>query len=421
MKSHVLMVHVVTGATVSYSHGLASLAGVMLANGHAPSDLNLVTVRSDDMNSAAEQMISMEPSIILVSAMSNQWERVKTLASCVKRLAPQIPLCIGGSHVTAAPKTVSDSCFDICVAGEAEGVITPIVTGGPLDIESVVRRFRNLNLMSGMIENLDDLPMPVLQLFDKTDVLQYPSVMFSRGCPYKCTYCMSRLGGVGGRIRWKSPERAIRETIQLLEFAQPEEIYIDDDTLLKNPLWVKAFCRLYRERVSIPFFCNARPETIRPEVVQYLKEANCSAIGIGIESGSARIRRDVLGREMSDETIVRAFEVAHAAGLKTWSFNMVGLPSETPEDLQATIELNDRVKTEFIRVSIFTPYPGTPVYDTLKHLSYNRSYIRASKDIPDGLQQLYVQWVSRLDKEGRLWFTESEHELSKDPASVALR
>lgn len=411
MKSHIVMVHSVVAATVSYSHGLASLAAVLLASGYSSDDIVLVTLRNDDIEAGGREILTHNPSIVLVSAMSNQWNRVERLAAILKKEATEIPLCIGGTHVSAAPDSVIDSAYDVCVVGEAEGIITSIVRGKSASAYNTIFTHRIKKFADSIVVDLNSLPMPHLEMFDKRDILEYPSVMFSRGCPYECTYCMSRKGGFGGKVRWKSPQRAICESLQLISYAQPEEIYIDDDCFLKNPSWVIEFCRLYRDSIDIPFYCNTRPESVSPDLVRCLVDANCAAIGIGIESGSERIRRSVLDRNISDQTILRAFDIAHAAGLKTWSFNMIGLPGETAEDLQTTIELNDLAQTEFIRVSIFTPFPGTPIYDGTSHIPSYHGYIKKPRHLSADLYPLYKEWIFRLKREGRLWFTESECEL----------
>jgi radical SAM superfamily enzyme YgiQ (UPF0313 family) len=288
------------------------------------------------------------------------------------------------------------------VTGEGELTIRQVLRDGQLhSLQPVV-------IQGTSVSNLDELPMPMLSLFPIDMIREYPSVMFSRGCPYQCSYCMSRNGGIDGRTRWKTPKRAIDEIADLVCYASPSQIFIDDDTLLKNPKWVKQFCELYAGSFRIPFFCNARPETVRPEVVALLRGAGCEAIGIGIESGSSRIREQVLNRPMSNDVIARAFRVAKATGLKTWSFNMVGIPGETLEDLKATIELNDYVNTDYVRVSLFTAYPGTPMFSG--DASKFQPYIRRAIDLPEELQETYKGWIRQLDRESRLWFTDSEED-----------
>ncbi len=409
MKRKIVLAHIVTDATMSYSHGLASLAAVLLENGYNPDEIKLVTIKTNNFKFEAKEILNADPFIILFTCMSNQWDKAKQIAAILKKEDSNIPLCIGGPHVTALPSSILDSSFDVGITGEAEDIINLIVKEALKGSGRSKATYQNIIGSRRLIENLDELPLPNISIFNIDDILQYPSVMFSRGCPFKCSYCMSRKGGYGGNIRWKSPKRAIGEILQLIDYANPDEIYIDDDTFLKNPKWAREFCILYKQKVKLPFFCNARPETVTAETVQYLKGANCHAIGIGIESGSSRIRKDILQREVSKKTMIQSFDIAHKAGLKTWAFNMVGIPTETPEDLLATIRLNEAVKTDYVRISIFTPYPGTPIFKLCAQPEYNKSYFRKKTDLSIELQVIYNDWLAKLATEKRLWFTETEN------------
>jgi anaerobic magnesium-protoporphyrin IX monomethyl ester cyclase len=394
------MVHIVHDTTVSYSHGLASLAAI-LERDLPSAELDLVTVRTDDTVLNARLLLDHDPDVLLFSCMSNQWPHACRLAAEIRSLGDRPFLVAGGSHIIASPSSAASSPFDLAVHGEGEEVLADIVRSP--------RRLDHCEVVSGpIVHDLATLPMPELSIFDTEDILAYPSVMFSRGCPYKCNYCMSRLGGIGSKVRWKSPQRAISEVMQLIYTARPQEIYIDDDTFLKNPAWVRDFCGDYARTAKIPFFCNARPETVKCDICQDLAAAGCAAVGIGIESGSERIRRDVLNRKMPDDKILQAFELVHAAGMKTWSFNMVGIPGETPEDLLATIELNNRAKTDYVRVSVYTPYPGTPLYRETDKYLYANGYIRPSAALNAEMRDIYARWLQQLADEGRLWFTRSE-------------
>jgi radical SAM superfamily enzyme YgiQ (UPF0313 family) len=396
----VRMVHIVQDATISYSHALASLAGILESDSRL-SSMDLVTVRTADVAANAERLLDQNPDFLLFTCMSNQWQYACRLAQEVRTCSSRPCLVVGGSHVIASPSTARISPFDIAVCGEGEKVLATIIGRRTFQEQCQV-------VDGPIVEDLSTLPMPNLSIFETRDLLAYPSVMFSRGCPYKCTYCMSRLGGLGSKIRWKSPSRAVAEVSQLIKRSDTKEVYIDDDTFLKNPSWVMEFCANYAKAIDVPFFCNARPETIRLEICQRLADAGCLAIGIGIESGSERIRRDVLGRRMSDDKISQAFDMVHAVGMKTWSFNMVGIPEETAEDLLATIQLNDRVATDYVRVSVYTPYPGTPLYKEGKELIYAGGYIKPSSVLNPEMAEIYDSWLKRLSQQDRLWFTDSE-------------
>jgi anaerobic magnesium-protoporphyrin IX monomethyl ester cyclase len=209
-------------------------------------------------------------------------------------------------------------------------------------------------------------------------------------------------------VRWKSPQKAVNEIKQLIMYSKPNEINIDDDTLTKNPEWLISFCDLYKDMCKVPFYCNSRPELLNPTLVKALCEAGCLGIGIGIESGSERIRSEVLGRPMSDEIIKSAFSTVKKFGIKTWSFNMVGVPTESAEDLKKTIELNDIVSPDFVRISIFTQYPNQLGFKSDSNESQPTSYFGNLDSLSVNLQSLYSQWITQLLAEKRLWLTDAE-------------
>lgn len=400
----VIFVHFLTDVAPSYSHAIASVASCVHEAGH---NVELVTVRTQDIEDVANRIISASPEIVSFSVMSNQWLNACSLASLLKQHSANLCLVVGGSHVNASPYTIEASPFDFACFGEGEHALVEllgsIASGRKApDVAWITPDSFRLP-QQGIVEELDALPLPLIQLFEQHDVLAYPSVMFSRGCPFHCTYCMSRAGGVGHKVRWKSPQRAIEETVGLVSYFDPPELYFDDDTFLKNPRWVRTFLTSYRQRVGVPFYCNARPEVVTLELAQLLVGSGCQAIGIGIESGSERIRREILDRQMSNDDIKRAFDSAHKAGLETWSFNMIGLPTETTDDLVQTIELNRMVNTNYLRISVYTPYPGTILGEMTSSNTSPQSYFATLSSLRPEMYEIASTWVAQLRKDGRLW------------------
>lgn len=409
MTRRVALVHVITETGLAYSHGLAALAGELVRSAGRSIDLHPWILANHDMADAASRIADMSPDIVLVSATTNQWFRARELASALKARMPQVTLCLGGSHATAAPAAAKCSDYDIVVPGEADEVIADIVNGGSLGVADV--RWRCARALSGrrVAQPLDATAMPCIDMYEVDVIRAYPSLMFSRGCPYACTYCLSRRGGVAGAPRWKSPERAIAEIRMLTKYARPPELYFDDDAILKNPRWVESFCELYKMELRLPFYCNTRPETLTPHLAATLAGAGCAGIGIGLESGSERIRRDVLARPVSDASLIQAFAAARGAGLRTWSFNMVGIPGEQVEDVERTIALNEMVGADFVRVSIFTRYPGTPISAGIDG-NQGAAYIRQGIDLPQDIRAVYDKWLNQLRGQNRLWLTKEECE-----------
>lgn len=230
-------------------------------------------------------------------------------------------------------------------------------------------------------DNLDELPLPELGVFDRQSILNYPAFSLSRGCPFKCAYCCASLYGEretgAAAVRIKSPARAIAEIQDMLTRYDPPLLVFDDDTFFKSKTWVHKFAALYKKEIGRPFTCNTRPETVNDDLVRVLKEANCSMISIGIESGDQELRREVLHRRMTDDRIVQAFETIRKHGIAAASFNMVGFPGESRERFQKTIALNRRVRPDLLQLTIFYPYRGTALGD----LAHAQGYV-VRRDYP---------------------------------------
>ncbi|MDY6844611.1 MAG: radical SAM protein, partial [Thermodesulfobacteriota bacterium] len=160
--------------------------------------------------------------------------------------------------------------------------------------------------------------------------------------------------------------------------------------------YLELFLEGYKKVSTIPFVCNAHVTKFDEEIAKLLKEAGCFMVKFGIESGSNRIRREILNRYMSNKTIERAFGTARKAGLYTSAFVMIGLPCEGSEEIEETIDLLATIKPSRIRWSVFFPYCGTVAYD----ISKNNGFIDFKK----------IESLSNFTSESCLDFGE-EHNL----------
>jgi radical SAM superfamily enzyme YgiQ (UPF0313 family) len=116
-------------------------------------------------------------------------------------------------------------------------------------------------------------------------------------------------------------------------------------------------------------------DTLNREVVGHLKSAGCVRISMGIETGDAYVRNEICKRNQSDDQIIEAFALVREFGIKTLSYSMVGIPYETRESIQKTIELNRKCRPDFVAVSIFNAFKGTEIYDLCKR----KGWLKADK------------------------------------------
>jgi len=364
-----------------YQHGVGTLIAVLKRAGHDPS---LIYAHDEfSREELVDRARETGPGLVALSSVTNQYPRAKQYAGWLKD-ALGAPVIIGGTHATMAPEeTISEPCFDMLCMGEGEGAMVELADA--LDEGRDVTRINNLWIKHGgevlknpvrpLIEDLDSLPFVDRKSFRFEWILEEQegkcSMLSGRGCPYGCAFCANRglsglYKGKGKFVRMRSVGHVLAEIRELLKNYQVAKWEFNDDIFTLKRDWMTEFCERYSEEFSTPFDVNVRVETVDREALQMLKDAGCDLIRIGVESGSERVRREIMNRAMPQERIIQTFDDAEAVGLKTWSFNMVGLPGETPEDAEETIKLNERLCPDHMQVSVFNPYPGTRLYEICK-------------------------------------------------------
>jgi len=370
--------------------GLASISAVLKQIGHKVELFDttfIIKEPFEDILSKFKQKIDdFKPDILLVGARSLEFDFAIKL---LKEAKSNLPVIIGGQHPTVSPEDViKNEIVDYICIGEGEEAIVELLE--KIEKNEDTTSIKNIwakkndkifrNPVRPLMKDLDKLPFPDWNIFDSRHISTLGKFETSRGCPYSCTYCIndymqSLYGGVGGYHREKSVRRSIEEIEEFLKkFSQVNYIFLIDETFTLKAERVREFCKMYKEiikdKFNVPFGCMTRPEALSEEKVQYLKEAGCVEIAMGIETGNEKYRKEILDRQMPQESIVKAFLMAKGAGIKTYSFNMVGLPNETRGDIFSTIELNRRGKVDEVQCTAFYPFKGTRLRDMCEEQNF---------------------------------------------------
>ena len=221
------------------------------------------------------------------------------------------------------------------------------------------------------------LPEPDYALFDTQAIVDHKNgwfgLMSSRGCPYRCTYCLNHrivdryreeLGrGTSdlGFFRFRPPEKLIAEVKNVLATYERIDTFIfDDDLFTQNVEHAVAVCDAWAEAgIEVPFVVNSHVKRLDPRVAAALARAGCKILKLGIESGSTRVRGRVLKRYMTQRDILETVAGAEEHGLHTSGFVMIGLPTETAEERQETVDVLAQTLIGRFRTSWFFPFPGT--------------------------------------------------------------
>ncbi len=165
--------------------------------------------------------------------------------------------------------------------------------------------------------------------------------------------------------RFRSPESCIQEIEEVVRRYgdRIQHVFIGDDIFGLNTRWRQEFCDKYKERVNVKFVIVMHVEMVNDELLKMLKDAGCFKLLFGVESGDEVQRNEVLDRRMSNEQIIRAFDLCRKHDLETLSINIIGFPGETEEMIKRTVELNKRIRPTSSGVNIFYPYKGTKLGD----------------------------------------------------------
>ena len=371
------------------------------------------------------------PDIIAMSCMTSTFDFCCDLIRSVKHNSIVI---VGGVHATIAYKDCLDQdCIDYAFVGEADRGILDFVEA--LEKKEDVTTIQGLayknkdgeyiNNLVGPRVCLDNLPCPDWGLFDERHLFRpfegkiYKGSFYSqsRGCPMQCKYCVdpteSRLtGGVAGYFRVQKPEVTIAHLTELKEKYGATWYKFSDDTFLLPKVDHLKKLAVGFKKLGIKFGCSVMINTITEEKVALAKEMGCVSMSIGIEAGNPKIRES-LNRKYSDEKLEKGIGWMHKHGIKVASFNIIGCPGETRENVFETIELNRKLKVQSCNVYIMFPYPGTPIQIESKMPIRDKNgklfkvseakNLQLSKMTPDELEGLEKTFNIYLNLPKSLW------------------
>jgi anaerobic magnesium-protoporphyrin IX monomethyl ester cyclase len=369
---------------IQESIGVANLSGILKANGHQTS--LLLVSHTPDLVAAIEKY---DPGLIAFSALTGVHHSIQRLAVHIRGHL-NIPIIVGGPHPTYSPEMILQPGIDIICRGEGEHAMLELADA--MDEGRDVTAIRNLHVKTrdGTIYKnemrpavpLDDLPMPDRELYYKYAFLRdMPMKRFiaSMGCPYPCTFChepviraLYKKDTKSDYVRRKSVRRAVDEIKYIAERYPLKHVHFSDDLFFirNNYTWLEEFAEVYATEVGIPWNCNIRYDSVRPHAADLLEKANCFGAAVGLESGNQDIRERVIRKQSKDDHIVEGARLLREKGIKVLTTNMVGLPGETVDNAFETVELNMRLRSNYVRANTFLLFPGLPLVEYAKQNGY---------------------------------------------------
>ena len=371
--------------------GISIIITMLEQHGHNV-ELFVITPETDLDSTISNYIRTHKPKLFCYTAVTTQYWQVKRVANHVNKLNNEIFNLLGGHHASlASDQVIEDGVFDAICVGEGESAIIDLAENiANISTDNHINRIDNLwyfdrennnvikSKSASFRQDLDELPYINRNIWDKwiDNPSDYPAILLGRGCPFKCTYCanhaMAKIAD-GKYTRFRSPENIVGEIENILEnYDNVERIYLEVETFGANR---KASFAIFdklaefnnNQNKPISFGANLAltsnfmsNEERCHELLTKAKKANLTTINIGLESGSERMRKEVLIRpKYTNDELVIFCKFAKEYDIKVIFFVLLGLPGETLKDYFETIKTARRAQPYTCYVSIFYPYLGT--------------------------------------------------------------
>lgn len=401
--------------------GLMLIGGVLRQNGHDVQihdsalegwdnheDINEKTIMIGQSDRDISDVIEFyDPDVIGISALfSNLMDSASNIAKIAKNVTPDAKIVLGGNHISNAvsdyeyakftPNSnissrivdIEDRNIDFAMRGEVDFEFSRLVDSiindeDTSNIPGVVRMKPNLegyliNPRPAPLKNLSELPPPARDLVNmegyfeigafhsaKSKSKRVLSVMASRGCPERCTFCTTPEMW-GQIVRWRNTEDIIREIEEAKDRYEIGELQFEDDTITARKKNLLELCGKL-EKIGLPW-CTPNGTKTNYHLSQQLDMykamagSGCYQITLACESGVQRVLDDIIGKRLKIDQIKPSIENAKIAGMLVHTFWILGYPGETHEEMEKTVEFAIDSGADSYSFAILSPLPGTPIY-----------------------------------------------------------
>lgn len=364
-------------------YGLACIASYMRRQNLAVTllDANRIQISEEEIIAEAK---AQKPDIVGLYATTLGYAEAESLAEAVRRAMPGVKLILGGPHAIGERGDVlrKNPVWDFACAGEGEMLMVQLVaaltSGGDLGaVSGLIWRDGDKIVENAITAVLDpnDVGSPQRELNDLSGYRQkafayrrspFTMMQTVRGCPFKCVFCSSPnyLQSIqGGKLRFHSIEWIENELDYLVNQRGVKEVYFVDDTFNCGAKRVTEICEMIIRRFpGLAWSCNFEVKIASKEMLQLMQRAGCWSIMIGAESGNQDIL-NLIQKGITVEQIIQVSDWCHEIGLMGRASFILGHPNETPETLEQTLKLAERVRLPFVTFSLMTPFPGTKLFD----------------------------------------------------------
>ena len=323
-----------------------------------------------------EEIIEYKPDLVGISTVTENMNIAVQWAENFKT-ALQVPVIIGGDHISALPHTLPE-VFELGVVGEGEETFAEICRF-MLEEKNWIQKLPDVQGISYHGKNGVAIT-PSRPLIDPMDKIPYPRrekefwggfhyCFTSRGCPYHCTFCSPTV--IWKKFRPFSAEYVIGEFREIFRNFTPYYIHLFDDLFIGDKARIKAIKRLVRKEGFhrlVSFGGHIRADLMDDELCEDLIGMNFNSGSFGAESGSDKILKFLKCGSSTVEMNQKAIDICYKWNLMLNISFIIGTPGETEEDIIKTIKFIEKNRRKLVGIEVFAllPYPGTPLWNMMK-------------------------------------------------------
>lgn len=414
--------------------GIGYIAAVLEENGFSPKIIDSIPLNYD-LHELIEILKEQKPDVVAFSSTVIFIHMTKEAAKMVKEALPNTTVILGGPHVTSLPhETMKFKYFDLAALHEGEYTFLELAKAFEKN-KNLLKDKKELSKIKGivyrdngklkftppreLIKDLDELPFPARHLFPPLDKyspveasfkrLPYAHMMSSRGCPYRCIFCDSKI--FGHTVRMRSPENVLAEINYLVDTYGVREIRFFDDTFTFDKQRAMEISRLIKENhPQLIWTAITRVNHVDPELLKAMREAGCWQLSYGLESGSQRML-NIMKKGTTVEQGRKAVKWTKQAGMEARAYFVFGMPGETLESIDKTVKFAKSLPLDVVTFYNVTLMPGNELYQMAQregkilHHDYEHYNPSISDEtqfayLPEGMTELQLrEAVRRAHKE----------------------
>lgn len=355
-------------------HGISGIAAYIKKYGYT--NVDLIDMRQlKDWDEFIDDVKRKKPDVVGISVMSVDYNPTVEAIKIIKKVSPKTIVVIGGVHATLVPEDFDkNKNVDFIIKAEAEVTFKEM-------LDSIVENKKFPRITEGKRINLDELPFDDRELFDlkfstsapfkSHPKLEIPffTINATRGCMYNCNFCQPAERRMFGNIvRKRSVKNVIKELKILRDKYGMKSVMFHDDCFIQDRKWILEFCKEYKNNgFDQSFVCQGRADLIcrNEDLIERLASVGLVLMLVGFESGSQRVL-NFLRKGTTVEQNRKAARILKKHGINILGNFMLGIPTETKEEMLMTKELIDFIDPFYVSIGNYTPVPGTDLYDYCK-------------------------------------------------------